>query len=296
MGWLWFLGTLVPVIGLVQVGSQAMADRYSYVPYIGLFIMVAWGVPVVLSKLAYRKFVLGISMAIVLTILGICTTKQVSYWKDGETVFKHALAVTQNNYVAHDCLGNVYIRQNKIALAIKECSKAIEIEPTWAYGHGNLGVALAKDGKYKAALEHFMKAVELRPDLASTRYYLGKALAIQGRSDEALEQFREAIRFEPDWVDPMNDFAFVVAAGGSLKNQDLNEAIRFASPCVRNHTIQKYRLLEYACRRICICKQIWRGDKSLKPPWSVSPIQRVCIKAWAMLFYPTVNSGKASIR
>ena len=229
VGWLWFLGTLVPVIGVVQVGSQAMADRYSYIPYIGLFVMVAWGLPELFSKLAYRKIVLGMSMAIVLTILGICTIHQVSYWKNGETVFKHALEVTQNNCAAHDCLGNIYLRQGKVALAIQECSKALEIEPTWAYGHGNLGVALAKDGRYIEALEQFRQAVELRPDLASARYNLGKALGTQGRFDEALEQFHAAIRLEPDWPAPMNDFAFLVVTHPELKSRDVNEAIRLAS-------------------------------------------------------------------
>jgi len=229
VGWLWFLGTLVPVIGLVQVGSQAMADRYSYIPYIGLFVMVAWGLPELFSKLAYRKIVLGISMAIVLTILGICTIHQVSYWKNGETVFKHALEVTHNNYAAHDCLGNIYLRQGKVALAIQECSKALEIEPTWVYGHGNLGVALAKEGRYIEALEQFRQAVELRPDLASARYNLGKALGTQGRFDEALEQFHAAIRLEPDWPVPMNDFALLVVTHPELKSRDVNEAIRLAS-------------------------------------------------------------------
>jgi tetratricopeptide (TPR) repeat protein len=229
VGWFWFLGTLVPVIGVVQVGVQAYADRYTYIAYIGLFIMIAWGVSELLSKWACQRIVLGVSMVIVLTLLGICTFRQISYWKNSNTVFSHALEVTQNNYIAHNCLGEYYLRQGELTLAIQECTKAIKINPAWANAYINLGSALAKEGKYVAALDQFRQAVELNPDIAGAHYNLGKALGTQGQFDEALEQFQATIRLEPDWPAPMNDFAFLVVTHPELKSRDVNEAIRLAS-------------------------------------------------------------------
>jgi len=228
VGWFWFMGTLIPVIGVVQVGSQAMADRYSYIPYIGLFIMVAWGLPEILSKLAYRKIVLGTSMAIVLIMLGTATFRQVGYWKNSNKIFSHAAEVTQANYVAHECLAEDLLKQGKVALAIQECKIALEINPTSSYAYNNFGTALAKQGNYADALVYFTRAVQLNPDLAKARHNLGKALGIQGQFDEALSQFREAIRLDPDWPAPMNDFAFLVAAHPELEGRDVNEAIHFA--------------------------------------------------------------------
>jgi protein O-mannosyl-transferase len=242
VGWFWFIGTLIPVIGVVQVGVQAMADRYTYIPYVGLFIIIAWGLPELLARWTYRKFVLGACMVILLTILGICTFRQVSYWKNGETVFTHAIEVTQNNYAAHDCLGEVFLREGKPALAIEECTKALEIKPTSAYAHSNLGAALAKQGKYAEALAHFRQAVELMPELAGARNNLGKALGTQGQFGEALEQFREAIRLEPDWLPPMNDFAFLVATHPELRGRDVNEAIRVAT---RACVLTNYKNIAY---------------------------------------------------
>ena len=241
VGWFWFVGTLVPVIGLVQVGVQAYADRYTYIPYIGLFIMIAWGISELVSKWKYRKIIVGTFMFIVLAVLGIWTVRHVSYWKNSETIFSHALKVTKNNYVVHNCLGEYYLRQGELTRAIQECTKAININPYWSNAYINLGSALAKEGRYAEALEQFRQGVELNPDVAGAHYNLGKALGIQGRFDEALEHFREAIRLDPDWADPMNDFAFVVAGHPELRN-DVNEAIRFAR---RACEITEYKNMSY---------------------------------------------------
>jgi tetratricopeptide (TPR) repeat protein len=228
VGWFWFIGTLVPVIGVVQVGVQAYADRYTYIPYIGLFIMIAWGISELVSKWAYGKLVLGAFMIVVLVLLGIRSFGQISYWRNSKTVFSHALEITQDNYVVHSCLGEYYLKQGELTSAIQECREAIKINPAWTYAHINLGSALAKEGKYAEAFNQFKQAVELNPDIAGAHYDLGKTLGIQGRFDGALEQFREAVRLEPHWPDPMNDFAFVVAAHPEVKNRDINEAIRLA--------------------------------------------------------------------
>ena len=236
VGWFWFIGILVPVIGLVQVGDQALADRYTYIPYIGLFIMIAWGLPELLSKLAlstangwqHRKFVLGVSMLIVLTILGICTFRQVGYWKNSTTLFLHAIDVTKNNYLAYSNLGDDLCRQGKVPLAIEHYTKSLQFQSNSSSVHNNLGFALAIQGKYAQAIAHFTQAIQLKPDLAKARKNLAKAFDAQGRFDQALDQLRQAIRIKPNQPDFMNDIALLMVTHPELESSDANEAIRLA--------------------------------------------------------------------
>lgn len=142
VGWFWFVVTLVPVIGLVQVGGQAFADRYTYIPYIGLFIMIAWGLPELLSKWSQRKTALGLSMIISLTALGICTYQQVSHWNNSFTLFSHAIEATQNNYIAYNNLGVTYNSVGRYQDAIDAYKQALTIKPDYAETHFNLGAYL----------------------------------------------------------------------------------------------------------------------------------------------------------
>ena len=181
VGWFWFVGTLVPVIGLVQVGVQAYADRYTYIPYIGLFIMIAWGLPELLSKWPYRKIALGISMVIVLTALGICTHRQVSFWNNSITLFSHAIEVTQNNYIAYNNLGVAYGNLGRYQEAIEAYKQAIRIKPDYAEAHYNLGVAYGNLGRYQEAIEAYKQAIRIKPDYAEAYYNLGVAYSNLGR-------------------------------------------------------------------------------------------------------------------
>jgi Tfp pilus assembly protein PilF len=204
VGWFWFLGTLIPVIGIVQVGSQAYADRYTYIPYIGLFIMIAWGLPLLLSKLLsappQRKIVLGLSMVIVLTTLGICAHLQTSYWKNSFTLFSHTLAVTQNNYAAHNGLGVAYNRLGRGTDAIEAFSQAIQIKPDYAEAHYNLGNAYRKLGRFQDAVEAYKQAIRIKPDDAEIHNNLGVAYRKLGRLQDAVEAYKQAIRIKPDFV------------------------------------------------------------------------------------------------
>jgi tetratricopeptide (TPR) repeat protein len=237
VGWFWFIGILVPVIGIVQVGDQAMADRYTYIPYIGLFIMLAWGLPELLSKLAlsagngwrYQKIVLGVSMLIVPAALGIYTFRQVSYWKNSITLFSHAINVTKNNYLAHTNLGDDLSRQGKIPLAIEHYRKSLQLQPDSAYVHNNLGFALAIQGNYAQAVTQFNQAIKLKPDLAKAHNNLAKAFVAQNRFDDAFEQFRQALRLKPDSPALMNDIAFLMVTHPELESSDANEATRLAN-------------------------------------------------------------------
>jgi len=233
VGWLWYLGTLVPVIGLVQVGSQAMADRYTYVPLVGLFIVAAWGIRSMTKILPHRRFVLPAAAGVLLVILTALTWKQVSCWKDSMTLFQHALNTTTRNSIAHSMLAGALYEDGKYKEATEHYREAIRINPKRQKWHYNLGNALAFQGRsdeaeihYRAelrlnprhaythynlanllvlkgqigeAMEHYRLAVASNPDYAKAHYMLGTLLAVQGNIDEAIVHFREALRIKPDY-------------------------------------------------------------------------------------------------
>ena len=143
-----------------------MADRYTYISYIGLFIMIAWGLPELLSKWPQRKIALGLSMVIVLIPLGICAHQQVSYWNNSFTLFSHAIEVTQNNYIAYNNLGVAYDKLGRYQDAIEDYKQAIRIKPDYAEAHFNLGVAYGKLGRYQDAIESYKQAIRIKPDYA----------------------------------------------------------------------------------------------------------------------------------
>ena len=146
VGWFWFLIILLPVIGLVQSGPQAYADRYTYISYIGLFIIIAFGLPQLVSKLPFRKVALGTSALIALTILGICSYRQVGYWKNSITLFSHATDVTQNNFIAHNHLAHFLRNQGNLAPAIEHYQKSLEIQPDYLDTLFGIGCAYADQG------------------------------------------------------------------------------------------------------------------------------------------------------
>ncbi len=201
MGWFWFVGTLVPVIGIVPVGLQSYADRYTYIPYIGLFIMLAWGLPQLLSGWPQRKIVLGLSMAVVLTTLGICAHRQVSFWNNSVALFSHTLEVTQNNYIAYSSLGHAYVNLGRWQEAIDAYKQAIRIKPDYAKAYSNyynLGVAYVNLGRYQEAIDAYKQTIKIKPDYAAAHNNLGNAYFNLGRWPEAIDAYKQAIKIEPD--------------------------------------------------------------------------------------------------
>jgi len=201
VGWFWFVGTLIPVIGLVQIGGQGYADRYTYIPYIGLFIAIAWGLPELLSKWHYRNIALGMAAVIVLTASGVCSYIQAGYWKNSYTLFTHALEVTQNNSVAHGNLGNYFRDNGKTDLAIEHYEKAIQFNQRNTMALNNLGIIMNKKGNANKAIEYFQQAIKIEPDCAEAHYNLGVTYFRLGRDQEAVEPYKQAIRIKPDYAD-----------------------------------------------------------------------------------------------
>ena len=200
VGWFWYLGTLIPVIGLVQFGAQAMADRYTYVPLIGLFIIVAWGVPDLLRQWQHRKFVLAVLAVAVLAVLMVLTWMQVGYWRNSTALFTRALKVTTNNYLAISCLGDVLERQGRIEEAIKYYSQAFAINPHYSVNSNRLGLALARQGRLDDAISHFYEVLRIRSTHLDTHINLGTVLVQRGELDKAISHFSKAVKIKPDCV------------------------------------------------------------------------------------------------
>jgi len=197
VGWLWYAGTLVPVIGLVQVGAQARADRYTYVPLIGLFIMAAWVVPEVLAKWRYRRKVLVALSALTLSYFFVLTWTQVEYWQNSLTLFGHALKVTDNNYIAYYNRGNAYAALGNQERAIEDYERALKINPQYAVVYSNRGSLYFKLGNYKQAIEDYDKAIEINPKLASAYNNRGNTYGALGNYRQAITDYDKAIEIDP---------------------------------------------------------------------------------------------------
>jgi tetratricopeptide (TPR) repeat protein len=217
VGWLWYVVTLIPVIGIVQVGSQAMADRYTYITLIGLFVIIAWGANDLLSKWPHRKMCLGTLAAILLPILIILTWKQVQYWENSITLFKHTLKHTSNNLIMHFHLGIALDKQDRTEEAIEHYFQALRLKPDYEEAHNNLGNAFDKQGRTKEAIEHYFQALRLKPDYAKAHYNLGNALGKQGRTEEAIEHYFQVLRIRPDYVDVHNNLAVALVRKDNIK-------------------------------------------------------------------------------
>jgi tetratricopeptide (TPR) repeat protein len=205
VGWLLFVGTLVPVIGLVRVGSFAMADRFTYIPLTGLFIIIAWGSDELLASRRRGKIALGISATAVLSALLICTSFQVRYWRNNTTLFEHAIKVTTNNFLAYNNLGVAYGELGRYAEETEAYKQAVKIKPDYADAHYNLAVVYGTLGRYTEAIEAYKQTIKIKPDYADAYYNLGNAYRELGLRTEAIEAFQQAIRTKPDYAEAQNN-------------------------------------------------------------------------------------------
>ncbi len=197
VGWFWFLGMLVPVIGLVQVGSQAMADRYMYLPMAGLLVAVAWTVPARLPSTQKVRVTLLAASMVVCTAFGALTLRQVGYWKDSITLFEHTLAVAGESATAHTNLGGAYLERGDLEQALLHSQRAVEIKPNDVNARNNIGIVFLRLGKPEDAANAFATATQLEPENPEIHFNLGLAYRAAGRSNEARVAFTAAIARNP---------------------------------------------------------------------------------------------------
>ena len=200
-GWLWYLGTLVPVIGLVQAGMQASADRYTYVPLIGLFVLIAFGANDIFTRWKYGKVILAAASTAVLIIWAVSTSLQLRYWRDNVTLFQHTLQVTKDNYLAHNVLAHSFYMQGRYDESIAQGYEALKIKPGYAVIHNGLGLSLLQKDELDKAVAFFQQAIELRSDYADAHANLGLALYKQGRFEQAIEELAKSISLDPQSVE-----------------------------------------------------------------------------------------------
>jgi hypothetical protein len=201
VGWLWFLGTMVPVIGIVQVGSQSMADRYTYIPLIGLFIIAAWGLHDILKSNSYGRKLYTTVAVLILAVIMVLTARQVQTWKNNKALYEHMAAVTENNYTAFNGLGVVYRERKELDRATGFLRKAIEIKPDFANAHHNMGLVYLHQQRYDDAIKQFNRALHLEylPEMkAESHNYLGVAYVCLLRTDDAIREFKTALLMDPE--------------------------------------------------------------------------------------------------
>jgi len=204
IGWFWYLGTLVPVIGIVQVGSQAMADRYTYVPLIGIFIIIAWGAPDLIKTNPLRKIIFSISIIVTISMLICVTWVQISYWKNNFNLLMHSLEVIdktnpRTSYIYYN-LANALVKQKNINEAISYYVNAIKLKPNEPVMYNNLGIAFSLTGDFREATKHFQKAIKLDPNYTRAYYNLGNVFGKQGKYKTAIKYFETAVKIGPDFA------------------------------------------------------------------------------------------------
>jgi tetratricopeptide (TPR) repeat protein len=213
VGWFWYLGMLVPVIGLVQVGMQQMADRYTYLPIIGVFIMLVWEVPDWTTSMQRAK-ILGMTAVLTLLACVAATSRQLSYWQNSETLFGRAAQVTRNNYIAFSNHGQALFKQGGVEEAMAEYEKAISLEPNLDAARLGMGEALMQQGKLDDAIAQFAKVVEVNPENTAARLQVGVLRGRQARYEEAVAAFSEVLRRHPDDLAAHNNLGNVLTLEG----------------------------------------------------------------------------------
>ncbi len=267
VGWFWYLGMLVPMIGLVQVGTQAQADRYTYLPQIGLCIALIWGMAPTVASWPHRRSICWGAAMFAAAVLMSIASRQTAFWRDSETLWKHALDCTSKNARAHNNFGNVMMDKGQVERAIEHYEEALKIVPRYAEAHNNLAAALMNRGQVDQALEHFQKALEQLPDMpqahqglgniyssrgqfdrvvehyrrvlklnpedANVRYNLGVVLNRQGKTAEAVREWRKVIRLQPGDADALDQLAWALATSPERSIRNGAEAVLLARRAVQ---------------------------------------------------------------
>jgi len=239
VGWFWYVGTLVPVIGIVQVGTQAMADRYTYVPLIGIFIMAAWGMKSIAEKYSWAKSLFSTISIALIPVLIVMTGQQAMIWSSSETLFTHALVVTERNPVAHNNLAAVYLQSGRLQEAIPHIRRALEISPLDAQANGNMGAAFFMQQQYDDAERHLTRALEVEPSNISFKVHLATILANAGKEDQAKKLFEEIIQRDPQRDDAILELGLIYIRSGN--NQEAVQHLSKAARINPEHPVIRYQ-------------------------------------------------------
>jgi protein O-mannosyl-transferase len=219
MGWFWYLGTLVPVIGIVQVGEQAMADRYMYIPMIGIFIAIAWGMPE-LMKSGKQKF-LPIMAGVAIPLFMVLTWNQASHWRNGITLFQHAISVTDNKspsfVIAYNNLGHALAGEHRYQEAVEQFRQGIKINPYYSKTQNNLGHSLSELKRYDEAIDHYREAISIETNYAEAYNNLANALGKKGKLKESVAYYKQAIRFKSDYAEAHFNLGIALRQQGLIK-------------------------------------------------------------------------------
>jgi tetratricopeptide (TPR) repeat protein len=215
-GWLWYLIMLAPVIGIFQVGDQTRADRYTYLPQIGLYLLLTWAAADLCAGWRYRRVALGGSSTILLLALILCAHTQTAYWQNSVSLWTHTLACTSGNSGDHNNLGNALLQKGSVDEAIVHYQKALEIKPDFAEACQNLGVALFQKGQVDEAITYFQKSLEIKPDFAKAHNNLGNAQLRKGSVDEAITHFKKSLEINPDFAKAHNNLGNALLRKGSV--------------------------------------------------------------------------------
>jgi tetratricopeptide (TPR) repeat protein len=221
VGWFWYIGMLVPVIGIVQVGGQAMADRYTYIPLIGLLIMIAWGTDEILVRWRLKRFFVALTAVILMLAIVAVSRIQVGHWANSITLFSHALEVTKGNYLAHLNLGKAFNDMGRGDEAFQHYSAAVHINPYSAPVHVNFGSALLAKGKLEEAADHFEHALKLDPNFAEAYNNLGLARVRRGHIEDAVYLFSIAVQKNPYYSNARQNLKLAVSI-----QQKINRAVK----------------------------------------------------------------------
>jgi tetratricopeptide (TPR) repeat protein len=216
VGWLWYLGMMIPVIGIVQMSSCAHADRYTYLPQIGLYLLLTWAAADLCAGWRHRRVVLGGLATVILVSLIFCAHAQVSYWRNGELLWTHTLACTSDNYTAHNNLGDALFQKGSVDEAIAHFQTALQIKSNYADAHNNLGTVLLQRGRVDEAITHYQTALQIKPDHAEAHNNLGTALFQKGSVDEAIAQCQAALQIKPDYADAHDNLGNALLQKGSV--------------------------------------------------------------------------------
>jgi Flp pilus assembly protein TadD len=239
VGWLWYLGTLVPVIGIVQVGTQSMADRYTYVPLVGIFVAVAWTVSLLVAGGRLSREAVAGATALVVIALGVVTVRQVAVWHDTVSLFESTVHAQPRAWVAHYNLGNAYESMGRHEDAIARFRETIKLRPEFARAHNNLGNSLDAMGRVAEAVPSYERAVQIKPDLAEAYNNLGIAYANQGKQDQGVNALKTAILVRPDFMEAHLNLAITLRQMGKLaearQEADQAVALRPDHPLPRYH-------------------------------------------------------------